>query len=59
LTYLASLEEDNLVFQFDGNTYVYSDVGGNDELDNDDLLVILMDEYDVGEIITDLNNVII
>jgi hypothetical protein len=59
LTYLASLEDDNLVFEFDGNTYVYSDIGGNDELDNDDLLVILMDENNSGEVITDLNNVII
>ncbi|WP_304951504.1 DUF4214 domain-containing protein [Sulfitobacter sp.] len=38
---LAASEEDNLVFDLGGDTYIYADIDGNDELDDTDVVIKL------------------
>ena len=42
LTNAAALADDRLVFTFNGDTYIYADLGTANELDDDDLLVKLV-----------------
>ncbi len=55
LTYVAGLDTDNVAFEFNGDTYIYSDAGSNDQADTTDLLIILENHTDVNQVILDWN----
>jgi hypothetical protein len=50
----ASTAADNVVFQYEGNTYIYSDIGGNGLTDND-VVVKLTGTIDMDMLVLALN----
>jgi len=50
----ASTTADNVVFQYEGNTYIYSDIGGNG-LTNNDVVVKLTGTIDMDMLVLALN----
>jgi len=55
LTLVADYAQDNVVFQLNGDTFVYNDFGGNDLVDLDDGLVQLTGLIDLDDLLASLN----
>jgi len=55
LMYVAGLDKEYVVFTKDSNTYVYGDLGNNNQRDNNDLLVKVVGSVDLDTLVNLLN----
>ncbi|MBF0235744.1 MAG: hypothetical protein HQK65_22315, partial [Desulfamplus sp.] len=57
LEFLAALNTEYIVFAYNNNTYVYGDLGNNNQVDNNDLLIQLVGTQNLDSLLSALNNI--